>query len=1006
MLRRLLSIIGNPSRKDRRSQQLAVAPASRKLRLFLESLEDRLVPSGPTQSGNTLYITENAVRTDSISETASLGGDYTVVTSYGTQSFTSVTNIVFNAAISGVSVYFNSSHGYNTTGNVSITGQGNYNGLFVEFDGTFNVNGKVSVTNTGTGSSTDFVDLGDTFAGLTLADGSAVSATNTFANVSDAIHNASSGHAIKGTMVDLEGTTIQGATSINFGAGGGYFLTDYSLDLGNGGNDGASGAAKVHFNGDLTVADNSTRGNDTFQLDNANVSGNVSINVSSIGANESLVAGSGIGGISITNYSIAKNLSVILSTTSGVQGAMYLVNSSVTGSAAFNESGSAQGFIYVNFSSINGSLTVNESAISSDFSALGSSSSHANTLGGSVTIQQSGFQDTVYLNNLSSIKGAVSINQAALNNSTTVSNDAAIASTVTINQLAGYSTATMNGDAGVNGSLTINQSNSVSGSTVQLDNDALNVGAVITQSLAVNTSAGNGAAAFAGNDSIKGNLSITQGSGYQNYFGFSNSALTSGTLTINQSASVTNVDGVYIENGSTITGNLSISQLGGSQGDLVDAGQASNSSIKVNGSVSITQKGGNATVDFGAGVSAVNGSITLTQTASGNDSATVADEHIGGTVTVSQSGADENQFNAANNSFGLNLSVNQSIVAYFNGVNVDQSLIYGSLTITQASSTSNLSLSSNNINIDGCDINGSVTIAHAINGGGLFASAAFGSVQIGGSLSIAQTGGYSNWINISGLDINGSVTINQSGGSATDNQTLLGNGSTCNSSVSINQSNGVDDLVQTYYGLLIEGAVTIKQGGTGQNQIIVTNGSFVNTSTITQGSGYDDVLINASSSFSANVSITGSSSFGSNVSVSNSSLSKNITITEAAGNNDVSLSNNAAIIQNITINLGGGSNIVDLYDSKIYGMTTINEGMGLTAVNVVDIESDASANASWTFQGLVTVNMGAGTNTVNIGQNGTATFDANTSFTANTSGYNTYSESNTSGSGTITFKNF
>ena len=91
---------------------------------------------------------------------------------------------------------------------------------------------------------------------MTVTGGSAVTGGNTFTTINDSYHNGS----ISGVFVDLEGTQVtNGATTINFGAGGGYFLTDYTLDLGNGSNDGASGAANVTFNGDVTVTDLRTR---------------------------------------------------------------------------------------------------------------------------------------------------------------------------------------------------------------------------------------------------------------------------------------------------------------------------------------------------------------------------------------------------------------------------------------------------------------------------------------------------------------------------------------------------------------------------------------------------------------------------------------------------------------------------------------------------------------------------------------------------------------------------
>ena len=288
MLLRFLNLFSNMSRKGRRSGKHEAARPSRKLKLFLEALDSRLVPTANSTAvvtGGTLFIVENVGgRTDTIQQTSAFGGKYSITDSNGSFNFSGVTNISFNATQSGITVEFGNgvNTGYNTTGAVTVNGLNAGNGLTVLFDG-FNVNGKVSILNTGSGSSTDFTDFGDRFGSLTVTGGSAVTGGNTFTAINDSYHNGSVANstAVSGVLVDLEGTQVtNGATTINFGAGGGYFLTDYTLDLGNGSNDGASGAANVTFNGDVTVTDLRTRFTDTFEMFNGNVSGNVSINVS------------------------------------------------------------------------------------------------------------------------------------------------------------------------------------------------------------------------------------------------------------------------------------------------------------------------------------------------------------------------------------------------------------------------------------------------------------------------------------------------------------------------------------------------------------------------------------------------------------------------------------------------------------------------------------------------------------------------------------------------------
>ena len=120
MLRRFLNLFSNMSRKARRSGKHEAARPSRKLKLFLEALDSRLVPTANSTAvvtGGTLFIVENVGGSaDTIQQTSAFGGNYSITDSNGSFNFSGVTNISFNATQSGISVEFGNgvNTGYNT----------------------------------------------------------------------------------------------------------------------------------------------------------------------------------------------------------------------------------------------------------------------------------------------------------------------------------------------------------------------------------------------------------------------------------------------------------------------------------------------------------------------------------------------------------------------------------------------------------------------------------------------------------------------------------------------------------------------------------------------------------------------------------------------------------------------------------------------------------------------------------------------------------------------------
>jgi hypothetical protein len=74
-------------------------------------------------------------------------------------------------------------------------------------------------------------------------------------------------------------------------------------------------------------------------------------------------------------------------------------------------------------------------------------------------------------------------------------------------------------------------------------------------------------------------------------------------------------------------------------------------------------------------------------------------------------------------------------------------------------------------------------------------------------------------------------------------------------------------------------------------------------------------------------------------------------------------------------------------------------GVGGTGTNIVDIGADPNSSTSTSFSGKLTVNMGGGENTVDIGQNESVKFSSAATFTGNGSAINqdSVNSSNTSG---------
>ena len=447
----------------------------------------------------------------------------------------------------------------------------------------------------------------------------------TFVSISDTIHNGS----VSAALVDLEGTSIAGAANINLGAGGGYVLTDYSLDLGNSSNDGANTSApNVSISGDLTVTDLRSRFDDAFELYSGNVAGNVSINVSGININEDQIY--------LQNYLVGENLEFNASVTANYDESISIANSSIAGIVNINESGTAS----------DASASINASTIT------GQRFDHVPGLpSASLTVTQSnGHSDEfdAFGNDSNSINGSVSITQGAkAYNETSITDWSTIHGGVNVNQsTASASFAVVAADS-ITGSVGINQTTSAVGNSAYFEDDSITGsgrqpgshagpseaivvdlsvqtgvffnGDSITGNVMVNQAVNNGAwDANTGVNSSKiyGSMTVYQTAADSNDVNISQNASVVGALTINQSNALASEDDVFVDN-SSMSGGVSINEAGGS-GSGSDS--ITLSSSKINGSATIAEGGAGEFDQAYIENTSVTVGVTINQAAAASDS--------------------------------------------------------------------------------------------------------------------------------------------------------------------------------------------------------------------------------------------------------------------------------------------------------------------------------------------------------------------------------------------------
>jgi hypothetical protein len=927
-----------------------------------------LLPSSATQvlSGGTLTIVEsNSSAPDVISQTATTGSKFRVTDSSGTFTFNGVNNIVFTAATTGVDLVFNDSDGNTFAGNISVNSSATeFSALTVSFDGSFNTTGKVTIANTGGGDSTEVDVAADHLGGLTVTGGAAVPSGFNFATIDDA---ATRNGSFSGVLVDLEGTTIgSSGVNVNMGGGGGYFITDELLDLGKLGNVSESGAQTVNIAGGLTITDLNTLFNDTFQLWNGDVSGNVSIHVSAVGTNEAIVPGEGplAGGINIEDYKIGKSATINQSVTAGFKELLTIENSSITGNVAIIQSASGGDCLALleNSSITHGNLSVIQGGVGglASFAAAGSLDSIANTINGSVTINQSGAGNEALVGDFASISGAVTINQSG--------------SSLNFADVANISS--------INSSLTINQSNVSNTNTIDITD------AAITSTSINQGTSSNGSIATI-DTVIDGNLSITQlGGGGGANAGTSvevNSSTIFGAMKIQQTSGETNTVNILASETAAIT----VNQSGAAAADyflIVGTGTEI-----INGSVNVTQGGAidDATAEV---VQSIAGSVTMTQNGTAMDSGGIGlVTTIKGAITIKEAGTTENdaQVNEVNNITGA-VTVSQSAVAANNSIFVDAGgKIAGSVTITQAAAT-DFAL----VDVSGDQISGIVYI-HSLPGGGGVIECSLANDVIKGNVSINQSSAGQNEVYINNSSISGSLTVIQSGNTADSNYLGFSYGSTIGGSVTINQSASSNGNQVNVGSSTIKGNLSINQSSANQNAVDFYYSALAAV-TIVQGAGFDEVFVENDSIISGNLSINGASTVSGESEVyivGGSAVSgKTVTIAEGAGDNTFKLAD-STITDNLSINFGAGINLVDMYDSQVGGKTTMNIGVSGTGLNVIDFGADSAADDVMVFAGQVSVNTGKGVTIVTLGSaTAGVLFEVNASFTGNPSADNTYNE--------------
>jgi hypothetical protein len=306
-----------------------------------------------------------------------------------------------------------------------------------------------------------------------------------------------------------------------------------------------------------------------------------------------------------------------------------------------------------------------------------------------------------------------------------------------------------------------------------------------------------------------------------------------------------------------------------------------------------------------------------------------------------------------------------------------------------------------------------VTVNHGIGGSNVNLNAT-SSTTIGGTLSItAAQGNDTVTLGAAGASVSlHNVNINQGAGDNTvvfnaDSNTVTGN-------LAITNGDGLDSFDMTAVSFTVTGNVTITNGDGGSTTALdaATSNSIGGALAITNGAGNDAVNFGGNTLDLHNVTIINSNHDSTvNFTGANQTITGNLSVINASGNDVLSVGGNTfAVTGAMTVNHGGGGNtttiaanisndvgalslvsadgpdsfigvrlavalgtvvntgdgadLVNFDNSTFNGAVTINTGAGQ---DTILIERNPSTNVSTTFRAPVTINTGSGDDSLGIG---------------------------------------
>ena len=561
--------------------------------------------------------------------------------------------------------------------------------------------------------------------------------------------------------------------------------------------------------------------------------------------------------------------------------------------------------------------------------------------------------------------GNVSIDTQGGTDNTKLS--AAIAGNVTIKGKDGGETVTFDSSA-IGGAVNVTDTAGMAGNTITLVNNTR-----ISKNLTIaNPGAAKSSVAMA-ETQIGGSVAVTNGSidGPASTFTATNS-------TIGQSLSVTGGDGAdnFVLTGCDVAKAVTANLKGGKnaiavviseiRGNFALSGGSGDDFLALNNSVTI---GGNVQANLAEGnnnlssqLVVITGNLNVSAGA-GNDNFNLLQTKIGKNLAAS-GGKGNNSFSLGQDSFvGGNVAVTNLAGTSHFLIATGANTILGNVSVTLPSGGGTVVISD-------VSIGGNVAVSNGPNGLPMVVSNA----EIRGNLNVTSgSGTAADQLFIDASNIFRNVAFSSGSGNSTfamsNDANILGN-------LTLSHSDGVDTFDANTGQNNVFGSVTVNDGAGGST--IALNGLSVGGNlAITNGAGNDTIAFDNT--------------------IFQESFGGNVTINNGAGANVVSFVGKSATEQtringNLTISGTTGADVVVLRDLMIGGATNVSTGANNDTVVINDdtftgnakfdlgadndtlvIDTDNSQPGRTEFLGSLTMNLGSGTDTLQVAGNVPAT---------------------------------